>query len=68
VFPVSYELGSYIPGDGILHSHRRENLKSFKAVSCLITKQKLTATRGKSDPIPTIGTHPHSPVVLRLVF
>jgi primosomal replication protein N len=26
--PVTYELGSYIPVDGILHSHRRENLKS----------------------------------------
>jgi hypothetical protein len=27
VFPVRYELGSYIPEDGILHSHRGENLK-----------------------------------------
>jgi hypothetical protein len=25
---VKYELGFYIPEDGILHSHRRENLKS----------------------------------------
>jgi hypothetical protein len=24
---VRYELGIYIPEDGILHSHRRENLK-----------------------------------------
>jgi hypothetical protein len=23
-------MGSYIPEDGILHSHRRENLKSYK--------------------------------------
>jgi hypothetical protein len=29
VFPVSYELGSYISGEGIVHSHRRENHKSF---------------------------------------
>jgi hypothetical protein len=29
VAPVSYELGFYVPGDDILHSHRRENLKSF---------------------------------------
>jgi hypothetical protein len=29
VSPVKYELGSYIPEDGILHSHRRENLKSY---------------------------------------
>jgi hypothetical protein len=29
MFPVWYELGFYIPEDGILHSHRRENLKSY---------------------------------------
>jgi hypothetical protein len=29
VFPVRYELGFYIPGDGILHSHRRENLRFY---------------------------------------
>jgi hypothetical protein len=28
--PVKYELGSYIPEDDILHSHRSENLKSYK--------------------------------------
>jgi hypothetical protein len=28
VSPVKYELSFYIPEDGILHSHRRENLKS----------------------------------------
>jgi hypothetical protein len=28
VSPVKYELGSYITGDGILHSHCREGLKS----------------------------------------
>jgi hypothetical protein len=27
--PVRYELGFYIPEDDILHSHRRENLKSY---------------------------------------
>jgi hypothetical protein len=27
---VKYELGSYIPEDGILHSCRRENLSSYK--------------------------------------
>jgi hypothetical protein len=31
VSPVKYELGFYIPEDGILHSHRRENLKSYIA-------------------------------------
>jgi hypothetical protein len=29
VSPVKYELGLCIPEDGILHSHRRENLKSY---------------------------------------
>jgi hypothetical protein len=31
VSPVKYELGSYIPEDAILHSHCRENLKSYRA-------------------------------------
>jgi hypothetical protein len=26
---MKYELGFYIPEDDILHSHRRENLKSY---------------------------------------
>jgi hypothetical protein len=26
VSPVKYKLGSYIPDDGVLHSHGRENL------------------------------------------
>jgi hypothetical protein len=26
---MNYELGFYIPEDGILHSHRCENLKSY---------------------------------------
>jgi hypothetical protein len=30
VSPVKYEMGFYIPEDGILHSHCRENLKSYK--------------------------------------
>jgi hypothetical protein len=29
VLPVKYELGFYIPEDDILHSHCRENLKSY---------------------------------------
>jgi hypothetical protein len=27
--PVKYELDSYIPKDDILHSHRRENIRSY---------------------------------------
>jgi hypothetical protein len=29
VFTVRYELRSYVPEDGILHSHGREHLKSY---------------------------------------
>jgi hypothetical protein len=31
VFPVRYDLGFYIPGDGIMHSHRRGNVESYLA-------------------------------------
>jgi hypothetical protein len=30
---MRYELGYYMPGDGILHSHRLENLKSYIALT-----------------------------------
>jgi hypothetical protein len=30
---VRYELGFYIPEDEILHSHRRENLKTYIALT-----------------------------------
>jgi hypothetical protein len=33
VSPVKYELGFYIPEDDILHSHCREDLKSYKCAS-----------------------------------
>jgi hypothetical protein len=29
VSPVKYELGFYIPEDGVLHSNRRENFKPY---------------------------------------
>jgi hypothetical protein len=32
VSPVKYELRFYIPEDGILHSDRREILKSYKCI------------------------------------
>jgi hypothetical protein len=31
--PVRYELDFYIPEDGILHSHRHGNLKSYIALN-----------------------------------
>jgi hypothetical protein len=33
VSPVRYELAFYTPEDGILHSRRRENLKSYIALT-----------------------------------
>jgi hypothetical protein len=33
VSPVKYELSFYIPEDAILHSHCRENLKSYIALT-----------------------------------
>jgi hypothetical protein len=37
--PVRYELGFYIPEDDILHSHCRENIKSYKALtSCAMQR------------------------------
>jgi hypothetical protein len=33
VSPVKYKLGFYIPEDDILHSHRRETLKSYIALT-----------------------------------
>jgi hypothetical protein len=33
VSPVKCDLGFYIPEDGILHSHRRGNLKSYIALT-----------------------------------
>jgi hypothetical protein len=33
VSPVKYDLGFYIPEDDILHSHRRENFKSYVALT-----------------------------------
>jgi hypothetical protein len=35
---VRYELGFYIPEDGILHSHRRENLKSYMTVMLMMAE------------------------------
>jgi hypothetical protein len=36
VFPVRYDLSFCIPEDGILHSHRSENLKSYMIIFIII--------------------------------
>jgi hypothetical protein len=40
VSPVRYELGSYIPEDDILHSHRREHLKFYIALTGWTLQQR----------------------------
>jgi hypothetical protein len=37
---VRHELGFYISEDGIIHSHRRENLKSYRALSGWTLKRR----------------------------
>jgi hypothetical protein len=47
VSPVKYELGFYIPEDDILHSHRRENLKSYIALTgwTLLQRRKVSPVK-----------------------
>jgi hypothetical protein len=55
VFPVRYELGFYIPEDGVLHSHRRENLRSYKTVGS--DREKDPNLNFLSLPPPPFTTH-----------
>jgi hypothetical protein len=48
VSPVRYELGFYIPEDGVLHSHGPEDLKSYKNL-CLQLHMKL---KQKDNSVP----------------
>jgi hypothetical protein len=50
VVPVKYELGFYIPEDVILHSYRRESLKSYMALTGWILYRR----RNVSGVIPTV--------------
>jgi hypothetical protein len=40
VFPVRYELGFYIQEDDTFHSHRRENLRSYIALTGWALKRR----------------------------
>jgi hypothetical protein len=51
VSPVKYELGYYIPEDDILHSHGRENLKSYTAITVEITDVKASELQYSSQKI-----------------
>jgi hypothetical protein len=56
VSPVKYELGFYIPEDDILHSHRRENLKSYMRNFLLRSVRLLLVTANviPSSPVVTL--------------
>jgi hypothetical protein len=51
--PVRYELGFYIPEDGILHSHRRENLESYIILTGWALQRKLLS------PVKYEQSHSH---------
>jgi hypothetical protein len=56
VSPVRYELGSFIPEVGILHSHRREHFNSCTTLTELglfsTSVSRCPATVGKAVPRP----------------
>jgi hypothetical protein len=49
VLPVRYELGFYITEDDILHSHCRENLKSYIVGVKTILRSCVSSLRGGDD-------------------
>jgi hypothetical protein len=55
VFPVRYELNFYIPEDVMLHSHRRDMLKSYIGTNIL------------QFPV-TVNVVPSSPVLVTLIM
>jgi hypothetical protein len=44
VSPVRYELGFYIPEDGILHSHRREHRKSYIVLTGWVVERRFNVS------------------------
>jgi hypothetical protein len=53
--PVRYELGFYIPENGILYSHRRENLESYIHINRL---SSVTETKCGSCEVRTRCLYP----------
>jgi hypothetical protein len=69
VSPVRYELGVYIPEDGILHSHRRENLKAYSR--CLwggYYHRLLVFLRSVLRLLITAYSVPSSPILVTLMM
>jgi hypothetical protein len=64
MFPVRYERGFYITEKGILHTHCRENLKSFIAS----TGWALLRRREVSSVMYGLGFYIPEDGILRVVF
>jgi hypothetical protein len=58
VSAVRWELGFYILEDGILHSHRRENLKSYVT--------EIIEDRARLEPV--LDPHPPSPITALILW
>jgi hypothetical protein len=52
VFSVRYELGFYIPEDGILHNRRRDNVKSYPTVRGQIELRNVNLVKAWNIFIP----------------
>jgi hypothetical protein len=50
--PVKYELGFYISEDDILHSHRRENLKSLLPIAVYLKQNVSEMVHVFWDSVP----------------
>jgi hypothetical protein len=61
VSPQKYELGFHIPEDDILHSHRRENLKSYIALTGCALQQRRNVSSVKYE----LGTYIPEDDILR---
>jgi hypothetical protein len=63
-----YDLGFYIPEDGILHSHCRENYKSYIPLTGCALKRRRNVSPVKYEPgfyIPEDILHSHSRETLK---
>jgi hypothetical protein len=77
VLPARYELRFYVPEDGILHRHRRENLRSytwhfsmlFHLHADLQCKQLATSRRsGVRQLLVAANVVPSSPILVTLMM
>jgi hypothetical protein len=73
VFPVRYELGFCIPEDGVLHSHCRENVKSYNVLFLSGNVQNLLHVLFRAfssvllmSPLVTILQFPHRNITVNL--